>query len=150
MVCVNIVFCIDATNLQIFSHKEYNNEPQLLHISETWKPVMDKFLEYFKQQAASVNDENIIKEITALTTICNAPRKATHLLYFEPQQLYNSCFIHATNMYFQKTYLDADFETIYTNIIRLAENVIEKYKNAKASFYGTENPPTSRYFTRVC
>jgi len=61
-------------------------------------------------------------------------------IYYEPQQAKNSCFLHATNMYFQKKYLDEKFMPTYSELLQSFSEKITKLKDdgAGISFYGNQ------------
>lgn len=66
----------------------------------------------------SLDDSELEKEIKILETIMSSvtvPPDAYH----ETQAEENTCFRHATNMYFQKKYLDENFEATYSRLMKV-------------------------------
>jgi len=57
----------------------------------------------------------------------------------------DTCFIHATNMYFQRKYIDDQFLKKYVNFVKTYQVDADqiKYKEAKRSFYGDQIPPSN-------
>jgi len=65
-------------------------------------------------------------------------------LHYEPQAEKDTCFIHATNMYFQRAYINSQFFNLYNKLVNDASKTIETilHNNAEASFYGSKPAPS--------
>ena len=78
---------------------------------------LQKFLAYFEKEMDGINDEALAKEVELMHTIFDSsyPPDTFH----EHQESEDSCFRHATNMYFQRKYLDQDFLNQYSQFIKV-------------------------------
>ena len=123
---------------------------------------LQKFLAYFEKEMDGINDEALAKEVELMHTIFDSsyPPDTFH----EHQESEDSCFRHATNMYFQRKYLDQDFLNQYSQFIKVlpktqfpkhfnlwsvppkaAHKDIDELKLAgcKKAFYGDQEVPAA-------
>jgi hypothetical protein len=74
-----------------------------LYLSSTplFKGIFTEFAKHLASEAKVLKDDTLDKEVDIVDTLVNAMYMPEDM-YYESQQTENSCFIHATNMYFQR------------------------------------------------
>jgi len=118
-----------------------SNESIKLTVSSNWLKVLKDFTQYFQKESNILQDKILDKEEEILDILVNYCQ--LNSLYYESQKSEDTCFRHATNMYFQYEYINSNFLKNYSTLIKKATEEVKKRRkqNADVTFYGKLNVP---------
>mmetsp|Transcript_30211 Transcript_30211/g.33764 ORF Transcript_30211/g.33764 Transcript_30211/m.33764 type:complete len:283 (+) Transcript_30211:41-889(+) len=113
------------------------------------KAVFKKFIEHFEAESDEIEDETLDEELKMVETIINS--RCVPDFYYEPQAKSDTCFIHATNMYFQREYVTKENVITYDKLVsKYAKEITEIIKaNSKSAFYGDIDVPLEKDTSEV-